>query len=79
MHLNLVPKILFGEGSYALSAVKQIETTDAFLNLHEDIKNCQNIDTYEACKAREYIEQGLDSCHCTPYEIRNYSMMVNIN
>ena len=67
---------MYGEGNYALTDVKEIETTEAFLNLDEEIKDCQNLETYELCRANEY-RIGLKSCNCTPYALRNYTTMVS--
>ena len=73
------PLILFGEGNYALTDIKQIETTDAFHSVDEEIKNCQNMETTQECEAREFIKLGLDRCHCTPYHLRNFTKDVNKN
>ena len=76
MQSNIEPLILLGEGNYALTAIKEIDTTEAFLNLDEEIKNCQNVETYQKCQVREYINMGLEKCNCTPYELRNFSKKV---
>ena len=76
MHLK-EPLILYGEGDYALTDVKEIDTTEAFLNLDENVKLCQNVESYEKCQAKEYIKNGLKKCNCTPYELRNFDKMVN--
>ena len=68
---------MYGEGDYSLTAIKEIETTDAFLGLDEEIRNCQTVETFEECQAKEYIEIGLDRCKCTTYELRNFLIKVN--
>ena len=73
------PLILYGEGDYALTDVKKVVVTKAFMNLDEGIKNCQNIETYKDCLAKEYIIMGLEMCNCTPFELRNYSKSVRKN
>ena len=70
---------MFGEGNYALTAVQVIDTTEAFLNLDEEIKDCQNLLTYRECRANEYIKMGEEKCSCIPYELRVFSNGVNIN
>ena len=69
--------MIFGEGSYALSDVKEIAGTDNFLNMDEGVKKCQNRESFQDCKATEYIRKGLEKCKCTPYEMRNYSKTVS--
>ena len=79
MQLKKEPLIQFGEGNYAMTDIKEIDVTESFLNLGEDIIDCQNVETYQKCQAKDYIKMGLVKCNCTPYELRNYSMMVTKN
>ena len=76
MLLNIEPLIRYGEGNYALTAIREIDTTAAFLSLGEDIIDCQNMETYQECQARDYIKMGLEQCKCTPYQLRNFSKKV---
>ena len=76
MHHFIEPLILFGEGSYALSSVKEIDVTDSFIGLDDDIKLCQNEETVEDCSAKDLLKKGLDKCRCTPYRMRNYTKEV---
>ena len=75
--MNTEPLILFGEGDYALTVVKEIDGTEEFHGLDEGIKHCQSRETIQECQAREYIKNGLDTCKCTPYAMRNYSKTVS--
>jgi hypothetical protein len=77
--LKTEPLILFGEGNYALTAVKEIDGTEEFLGLDEEIKRCQDRESFQECQAREYIKNGLEKCKCTPYEMRNYSKTVSFS
>ena len=77
MQINKEPLIRFGEGNYALTDVKEIDTTDAFLKLGEEIRDCQNVETYQECQTKYYIKMGLEKCNCTPYQLRNFSNEVN--
>ena len=79
MHLNKEPLSLFGEGNYALTDVKEIVGTEAFLSLDEGIKLCQDFETYQDCMTKEYIKNGVEKCSCTPYELRNFSKTVKTN
>ena len=67
------PLSLAGEGTYALSAVKEIDVTEAFLGLEEKTKLCQSEETSEDCWMKIYFKEGLVKCKCTPYSLRNYS------
>ena len=61
---------LFGEGQYNLNNMKEISVTDSFLGLDRDDRNCQNIETYDSCKTRLYIEKLREKCECLPLSIR---------
>ena len=65
----VAPLILFGEGNYALTDVKEIDVTEEYLGLDENIKHCQNRETFQQCQAREYIRNGLEKCKCTKWGI----------
>ena len=73
MATSLEPLSLFGEGNYALSVVKEIDGTEAFLKLDEKTKLCQNIETFEDCQTQILLKNGLKKCKCTPFMLRNYS------
>ena len=68
-----VSVILYGEGQYALSNVKQIDATEAFLSLDEKTRGCQNEVTLEDCWMKIYLKDGMDRCKCIPYSLKNYS------
>ena len=71
------PLTFYGEGSYALSAVKEIDGTEEFLRLDEGVKNCQSRETFQDCQAREYVRKGLARCGCVPFQIRTYARHVS--
>jgi len=50
------PIVLHGEGSYAISAVKEVEVSDDFLGLDDDIKKCQTEEPFFNCTTRSYFE-----------------------
>ena len=74
--LILEPLSLYGEGNYALTDVKDVDVTDAFLGLNHRIKLCQNEETYQECMKKEYIKKGLELCGCTPFKLRDYTKKV---
>ena len=69
----LAPLKLYGSGSFALSAVKQILPTEDFLGLNDDIKKCQDQETYEECTTRAFTRDITEKCLCTPFALRNFS------
>ena len=66
----LDPVGLFGEGQYNLNNIKEIDVTDSFMGLDKDTRKCQNIETYDTCKTRLYIERLRQECGCLPLSLR---------
>jgi hypothetical protein len=57
---------LEGEGNYALTSVKEIDGTEAFLALDDDIKLCQNKELLADCSSREFDDNKTGSVQvCT--------------
>ena len=57
----------------AMSDVKQINASEAFLGLDEKTKGCQNEVTLEDCWMQKFLKGGMDGCKCIPYSFKNYS------
>ena len=70
------PLRLYGSGDYAFTNLKEMEGTEEFLELDEDVKKCQARESVVDCSAREYLESGRKHCGCVPYHLRNYSRTV---
>jgi hypothetical protein len=68
---------LFGEGNYVLTEVTEIDGTEAFMQLDEGIRHCQNKETFQECQAQGHKTNGQAACQCTPYKIRDYSKTVS--
>ena len=64
---------MFGEGSYALSAVKQITVTEDFMELDQNQKKCQTKETFEDCKTKLYLGKLEKECNCIPYRLKNFT------
>ena len=47
---------MYGEGNYALAAVKEVSVTQSFLGLKEEDKKCQNLESLEDCSTRSYLQ-----------------------
>ena len=71
----IAPLKLYGSGSYALSAVKEIVTTESFEKLSQDKRNCQYRQTYEDCTTAFFSKSIQHECNCTLYSLRNYSRL----
>ena len=61
---------LFGEGQYNLHSMKEISVTDSFMGLHRDTRKCQNIEEYDQCRTRLYLENLRQKCGCIPLSIK---------
>ena len=55
-------------GMYAMTSLKKMTGTDAFLDLPENIKGCQ-IEDQEMCNSRRYIEELQKQCKCLPWAL----------
>ena len=66
----LDPVGLFGEGQYNLLSLKEISVTDSFRGLDKKTRHCQNVETYDDCKTRLYIEHLRQECECLPLSLR---------
>ena len=47
---------MYGEGNYALTAVKEVSVTQSFLGLKEEDKKCQNLESLEDCSTKSYVQ-----------------------
>ena len=47
---------MYGEGNYALTAVKEVSVTKSFLGLSSEDKKCQNLESLEDCSTRSYLQ-----------------------
>ena len=59
-----------GEGQYNLNNMKEISVTDSFMGLHRDTRNCQNIETFNDCQTRAYMEKLRKECGCLPLSLQ---------
>ena len=48
----------------------EMNVTDSFLGLDQDIRECQNEEPAENCTTRIYHETMLRECGCLPFNIR---------
>ena len=57
LHLSL-------ENEYNLNVLKEIEVSDDFLTIDENVRNCQNDETYDDCITEKYVHTILKNCRC---------------
>ena len=44
------------EKEYNLNVVKEVKVTEAFLGLGKEVIKCQNDETYDDCRTRQYFD-----------------------
>ena len=72
------PVKLIGEGMYNLNAVKEIEVTDSFLGMSMEVKECQNEEDLQDCTTRNFRDNFLKKCGCTPYgSLASFEKVIN--
>ena len=52
---------------YNLNNVKEIKTTKDFLTLDKYVIGCQNVESINECRSREYVDTLLKMCGCLPF------------
>ena len=62
--------LLVGEGEYNLNVVKEIEVTDSYMGLDQDVRGCQNKEPYDDCTTKIYMDTIIGECGCLPFNIR---------
>ena len=65
------PLELYGEGNYAISDVKEVKATEAFLELDVQTKRCQEKESIEACSSRLHLSMIRKQCQCIPLNLLN--------
>ena len=51
-----------------MTAVKEIDVTEEYLEMSKDITKCQNKISLEECETKEYFVQMLEKCKCIPFD-----------
>ena len=50
--------------------MKEITVTDSFMGLNQEARKCQNIETFDECKTRIYVENMKQECGCLPFSLK---------
>ena len=64
------PVELFGEGAYNINVLKEIEATDSYMGLNQNVIECQNVEPLFNCTTRQRIEAFQRECGCPPFSVR---------
>ena len=76
---SLSPFTDYRNGSYAMSALKKMTGTEGFLRLPYSAKKCQ-VETFEDCNRRKYVERVRTHCHCTLWALQDkQEVYINFN
>ena len=66
---TLSPFIHFGGGTFMMTDVKKMTSTDDFLEMPMIDKKC-DIELYEDCRTRRLLE----GCNCVPWEVTGFKV-----
>ena len=64
------PVRLIGEGNYNLNVLKEIDVTDSYLGLDQEVRGCQNEEPQDHCRTRVHRDTLLEQCGCLPFNMR---------
>ena len=64
------PVVMIGGGEYNLNDIKDIKTTESYLGLDQDTRECQNKEHHYNCTTRQYVDTILGQCGCLPLSIK---------
>ena len=70
------PFMLVGEGEYNVNVLTQIQATDSYVGLDQNIKECQDEETLYNCTTRHYMDTILENCGCLPINLRIWNNAV---
>ena len=68
-YLSLDSLLLTPGWKYNLNVVKSIKGTENFFALADSVKDCQ-LEPYDNCTTRSYVERVIQSCNCLPLKMR---------
>ena len=61
---------MLGEREYNLNALIEIEASEAFLGLDQNVRDCHIKEPFHNCTTRMYIDTLLRNCGCLPLNMR---------
>ena len=66
----LEPVKLVGKGDYNLNNLKQIQVTQSYLGLDQEVRKCQNEESLDTCITNQYLDTVQKKCGCLPFQLR---------
>ena len=60
-----------GPGSYVMTAMKKMVGTDAYLDLPDETKQCQQ-EVFETCVQKHLVTQAKERCGCLPWTMESH-------
>ena len=57
----------YGPGDYALTAIKQMTSTENFLAWPQDKRKCA-LENYEKCQMKGFLKESME-CGCSPFQL----------
>ena len=67
-----VPVVLYGEGNYALTDIKEIKVTEEFFRLGTATTGCERQKYRSECSTGRYQEEVAASCSCAPLNLKHF-------
>ena len=79
IHLSTLDRFVDTKpGSYAMTSMKKMTGTSSFLDLPENIKDCQ-IEDQQGCFSRRYIEELQNQCNCLPWALGTRGILQKVS
>ena len=66
---------MLGEGTYAMTLVKEVKATEDYLGLSENTRKCQHKESFQECTSRQYMDAVEKKCNCVPYRLRDFAVV----
>ena len=63
---TLEPYTEYGGGSFPISSVKQITGTLNYLQMREDVLQCEDRESWQECRMQRFYQTAAVQCACVP-------------
>ena len=60
---------IIGSGEFNLDGLTEIKATSSYWGLEQDVRKCQNKETFYNCTTRHYLDKILNDCGCLPLNL----------
>ena len=65
----LSPYTNYGGGDFIMTDIKRMRSTDSFLEMPLEQRNCE-VELFEECRTRNLLRE----CNCVPWELQGYQV-----